>query len=70
MGRKTAENFLYMLVTDDEFELPVIVAPTVNELAERAGVSPRTIHVEVWKKNTGRAKKSRYIRVELEEEDE
>lgn len=37
------KNALYMKVTRDEFETPLIVADSVKELAEKDGVSPRKI---------------------------
>ena len=49
---------LYLLVTQDRFELPLVVADTVEELARIVGVHTSTIV-----KCLNRGGKSRYVRV-------
>lgn len=57
---------VYMLVTKDRFELPLAVADSVTELARMVGVHQATISKSI---NTRR--KSRYVRVYVDlEEDE
>lgn len=57
---------LYLEVTQDRFELPVIVADSLQELAALAGVRKTSIcHAMQNAKKKGW--KSRYLRVEVEE---
>ena len=55
------ENCIWIKVTDDAYELPVLIADSASELAELAGVSPNTIyasvHFEKYKKFKSRYKK-------------
>lgn len=43
MRKHKDNNSVWMLVTDDEYELPLMVADTSKELAEKLGVSANTI---------------------------
>lgn len=36
---------LYMAVTNDEYELPIFVCDTAQELADKLGVKPNTVYV-------------------------
>ena len=57
---------LYLLVTKDKYQLPLVVADSVAELARNVGVSPTTIF-----KCLNQRKNSRYIRIYVDlEEDE
>lgn len=38
---------VYIMVTQDEFELPVAIADTVTELSKIAGVHARTIYSSI-----------------------
>ncbi len=61
---------IYMAVDLKDNELPYAVADTHYELARMCGVKPNTILVAIANVKSGRAKRSRYVRVELEGEDE
>lgn len=53
-----------MMVTTDKYELPLVVADSVDELAKLLGVKPNSISWQlVYSKRHGT--KSRYIRVEI-----
>lgn len=61
---------VWMKVTDDEYELPVIVADTSKELAKKCGVSAMTIRALASRVRSGERKSSTYICVEIEEKEE
>lgn len=54
--------FVYMKVTKDKFELPLIVEDSVRGLARRCGVNASTVCHAFKNKN------SQYVRVEIEDE--
>ena len=57
-----------MLVTKDKYELPVIIAETSTELARICGVSNRTVISGALRSKSGKVKKSRYIKVEIDDD--
>lgn len=58
---------LYMMVTDDEFELPLVVADSAQELADIIGRSVNTIYSGISHEQHGRIKRSIYKKVEIKE---
>jgi len=58
---------LYMMVTDDEFELPLVVADSAQELADIIGRSVNTIYSGISHEKHGRIKSSIYKKVEIRE---
>lgn len=60
---------LYMKVTSDEYELPLYVASSPTELAEKVGTTRMTIlsAISHAKKRGGRCK---YVRVVINDEEE
>ena len=61
---------LYLMVTSDEYELPIIVTDSVDELAEKTGRSKNTIQSEISHYLSGRYKHSPFRRIEFEDESE
>ena len=59
----------YIAVTPDEYELPMAVAETTEELARLMGVSGGTIRSHLYKVKSGIVKKPRYEKVVIEEDD-
>lgn len=57
---------LYMEVTMDDYELPIIVADSVRELAEICHVSPKTISSCISHEKAG-GKRTRYKKVVVED---
>lgn len=57
---------LYIKVTQDEFQLPVIVADTPKELAEKEGVTPNAIRTALA--YSQKRKVPRYVRVKIDEQ--
>lgn len=62
------EDYVYMKITDDKYELPVLVADTVRKLAEMDGVSESYVYSEIYRGEKGG--KSLYIRVLIDDEEE
>ena len=58
---------LYMMVTDDELELPLVVADSAQELADIIGRNVNTIYSEISHEQHGRIKRSIYKKVEIKE---
>lgn len=59
---------LYMMVSKDEYELPLAVADTARELAEMAGGSENSIRSFISKYERGDIKNSRYRKVVVDDE--
>ena len=64
---------LYMIVSKDEYELPLIVAESVNDIAVRIGKNVRDLYTCFSKGRNPKAKDHkyyrRYITVEVEDDD-
>ena len=58
---------LYMMVTDDELELPLVVADSAQELADIIGRNVNTIYSGISHEQHGRIKRSIYKKVEVKE---
>ena len=57
---------LYLLVTQDELELPLIVADSLDELSTKCGCTKNAITAGIsYKKNGG---KSRFEKVEIDDD--
>lgn len=56
---------LYMMVTDDELELPLVVADSAQELADLIGRNVNTIYSGISHEKHGRIKRSIYKKVEI-----
>ena len=64
---------LYMIVSRDEYELPLIVGDSVRWIAEKMGVKPQTLHTCFSKARNPHCKDykachSKYIRVEVDDD--
>lgn len=57
-------KYLWLLVEADEYELPLIVADTARELAEKCGTTKHNVEAFVHKRSTGKIRGSKYIKVE------
>lgn len=58
---------VYMMVTDDELELPLVVADSAQELADIIGRNVNTIYSGISHEKHGRIKSSIYKKVEIKE---
>ena len=61
---------VYLLVTKDEFELPLAVADSMYELARICGVTPSTIMHSVSTTSKRQVKNSQYKRVWVSDSDD
>lgn len=60
---------LYLGVTADKYELPLIVTDTVVELAKITGVDSRTLRDRISKGCSGKNTGIKFIKVEVKDED-
>ena len=58
---------LYLLVSDDKYRLPLIVADSAKELARLAGTTISTVYTALWRCQHGERINSRYEVVEIDE---
>ena len=58
------DRYVYMLVTQDEYELPLDFADTAKELARRHGVSYLTVQSGAWYASK-EGRKSKWRKVKL-----
>lgn len=68
--KKSNSRYLYILVTRDEYELPIIVEESPTELARKCGVDPETIISVALKAERGEVVQARYRRVLIEDDNE
>lgn len=65
------KQYVWMKVSDDEFELPLVMAGSCSELARKIGKDKSTILSQTSKYEHGKVKKTQYVKVIIElEEDE
>lgn len=60
---------LWLLVTADEYELPLIIADTIRELSRKSGISVNAIRSGANRYRNGKIHHSQYHRISLEEGD-
>lgn len=60
---------VYMEVTRDKYELPVVVAMSPQELAEKAGVKINLIYQSVSRIQRGHRYGGRFIKVVIEDDE-
>lgn len=66
MGKKVGlrgEKYLWLQVSDDEYEWPLLICDSLEELAEVTGITESTIRTSVFRVEKGKQKFSRYRRV-------
>ena len=61
---------VYVLVSRDRYELPLLVTDTQEEMARILGVRANSIATTIYKQRVGLIKKSRYLCVEIDETDD
>ena len=57
-----------MLVEADEYELPLIVAESAQELAMKCGVHVNAVYSAEWKNCNGAQKGVKYVKVRKEDD--
>lgn len=68
-SRKKQRTFLYLAVTADEYELPMVVEDTTKRLAEKCGVTMATLYRHFNGEIQGVRPNMRYkyVKVEVDE---
>lgn len=66
----TMKRTVWMKVSKDELELPEAVADTARELAEITGTTTFSIVSSVSKVRCGERKMCRYVKVDIEDDEE
>lgn len=61
------KKYLWLAVTADEYELPLIVADTAKELANKCGITTGTVKSSVYQNCSGIAAGRKLIKVEVKE---
>ena len=59
---------VWMMVTDDQYELPVILASNAQALADKAGTTKNNVVSLANKFRSGKIARSRFHRVKLDNE--
>ena len=59
---------LYLKVTTDKYELPLVVADSQSELARICGISKSTVASSLCAVRNGRCNKSAYKEVEIDDD--
>lgn len=62
-------QYVYMMLSKDEYELPIAIADTVSELAQIVGVKPSQISSTINKAEHRGTRKPRFIRVQITNDD-
>lgn len=60
------KKYLYMLVTEDQYEYPMVIADSVQELSRICGVSRANIYQMLMLSET-KGYKSKYVKVRIDE---
>lgn len=63
-------NYVYLEVSNDKYELPVVVADNLKELSEKTGVKTTSISTMLSKYENGHLEKCKYRKVAIEESEE
>lgn len=61
---------MYMAVTTDKYELPLAVADTARELGKLLNVSGNLIHSSISKNQNGKARKMRFLKIDLTDDED
>ena len=61
-------KYIWMCVESDEYELPLAVAESAEELGEMMGVKKHTIRNCIYKGFDGRISGRKYVKVRLEDD--
>jgi len=60
---KYKRSIIYMAVTPDKYELPLYVADTVEEIAEKYGLTKKNIYNYVSANRSGRIAGVKFVKV-------
>ena len=54
-----------MCITTDKYELPVVIADSIGELARKCNVHYNTVQMHLMRSKKGEVRKQKYIEVEI-----
>lgn len=60
---------IWMEVTQDEYELPVLIALSASELARKVGTSRSNVTSSACRHKRGKRKRTRFLKVEIDDEE-
>ena len=60
-------KYYWLLVEADEYELPLVVADTARELAEKCDTTKHNVEAFVCKQSSGRYRGTKYLKVRRED---
>lgn len=63
-------QYVYMYMESLESPIAIAEASTMEELAEKIGRTRGTVASAIWNVEHGKLKRSRYLRIRLDEDDE
>lgn len=66
--KEPEHQYVWMMVSNDKYELPVAVADSVEELADIVGRKRNTIESAISRHKNGKIKKTKFVKVEIDEE--
>lgn len=58
---------LYMAVTPDKYEFPIIVSESLKELSRKSGFSKAVISRAIYRKSKGKRFGIKFIKIEIDE---
>lgn len=61
---------VYVLVSRDQYELPLLVTDTQEEMAQILGIRANSIATHIYKHRKGLIKKSHFLSVEIDDADD
>lgn len=61
-------KYLWLAVTPDEYEFPILIEDTAQKLAKKLNVTTSTIICSVTRNQSGRNSGRKIVKVEFEEE--
>lgn len=59
---------LYMIVTADKYELPLMVAEKAKDLAKYNNIKPTTVSTFIHNKRSGKRSGIKYIKIKVDDE--
>ena len=63
-------DYIYLVVTADEYELPLAVFDNLTEIAKYACRSPASVNTTICRGNTDKRLNVKYLRIDVKQEQE
>lgn len=62
-----SSKYIWLCVDADEYELPIAVADSARELAEKMGTSKNNVENNAWREYNGKCTGIRYLKIRKDE---